>query len=31
VTAAGDVVAGRPRTLLEAVASGLRAVDAIER
>nr|QVV57700.1 anaerobic glycerol-3-phosphate dehydrogenase subunit B [Myxococcales bacterium] len=31
VTAAGDVVAGRPRTLLEAVASGLRAVDAAGR
>jgi glycerol-3-phosphate dehydrogenase subunit B len=29
VTAAGDVLSGRPRTLLEAVASGLRAVDAI--
>ncbi len=29
VTAAGDVVAGRPRTLLEAVAQGLRAADAI--
>ena len=29
ITAAGDVVAGRPRTLLEAVASGVRAADAI--
>lgn len=29
--AAGDVVAGRPRTLLEAVASGLRAGRALEK
>jgi glycerol-3-phosphate dehydrogenase subunit B len=29
VVAAGDVIAGRPRTLLEAVASGLRAADLV--